>query len=240
MNKSGEIYIDISGEFGYNVNSQILSKRKFLEVQVMKKNMIALIMLYVVFASALVVRAEILPALELERNSSSYSGGGTDRTRGWEFTVTEDLAVAGLGIFDLEEEPLFAPGLVHSHEIGIWESGELMYSTTIPAGTEAVLIDQFRYVETEPFWLTAGETYVVGATTLVDPFVGNNSSARITTIPSITYERTLISPSDSGFSLPTLEQEFYLFGPNFLVVPEPMTVVMFSLSGLFLVRKRRT
>ena len=196
----------------------------------MKKKRIALIMLFVVFVSASVAVGEIFPALELERNSSSYTiPGPVLRTHGWEFTVTEDLAVVGLGIFDLDDD-----GLYLSHEIGIWHSGELVLSTTVPAGTETILIDQFRYIETDPFWLTAGETYVIGNTTVGDRFVGNDNLARITTLPSITYERTLISPSDSGFSLPTLEQEFYLFGPNFLVVPEPMTMLLFGVGALLL------
>lgn len=160
-------------------------------------------------------------------------GGGTDRTGGWEFTVNEDLAVVGLGVFDL-----FDDGLSLSHEIGIWHLGQLVLSTTIPAGTEGVLIDQFRYIETDPFQLTEGETYVIGDMSLGDAYVGNTGSARITTITSVTYERTLISPTDSGFSLPTIEGEYYLFGPNFLVIPEPMTLLLFGIGGL-LVRKTR-
>jgi len=199
----------------------------------MKTNMVTLIMLFVVFASTSVVIAEITPALDLERNSSSYAVG-SNRTRGWEFTITEDLAVAGLGIFDLDDD-----GLYLSHEVGIWHSGELVLSTTVPAGTEdTVLIDQFRYVETDPFWLMEGETYIIGSVSLGDQYVGNNSSARITMIPSITYTKTLTTEADAGFSLPTLERDFYGFGPNFLVIPEPMTLMMFSLGGLFIVRER--
>jgi len=199
------------------------------------KKLVAIIITVLLFMSVSVVWAEILPALELERNSNGYTiPGPVLQTHGWEFTVTEDIAVAGLGIFDLDDD-----GLYFSHEIGIWETGELLFSTTIPAGsTETVLIDQFRYLETDPFWLTAGETYVIGNTTVGDRFVGNDSLVRITTLPSITYKRTLYSPSDSGFSLPTLEQEFYLFGPNFLVIPEPMTALLFGLGGLLIVRKR--
>jgi len=200
----------------------------------MKKVILALIVT-LLLTNASVVTAEIFPALELERNSSGYTLPGTNRTHGWEFTVTEDLQVVGLGIFDL-----FDDGLYLSHEIGIWENGELLFSTTIPAGsTETVLIDQFRYIETEPFWLTAGETYVIGNTTPGDPFVGNDNLARITTLPSITYERTVISPSWSGFSLPTMEREFYLFGPNFLVIPEPMTVVLFGIGAVIIARRSR-
>ena len=195
------------------------------------KKVILTVIVTLLMNSSLVI-AEITPALELERNSSSYAVG-SDRTRGWEFTVTEDIAVAGLGIFDL-----FDDGLNFSHEIGIWETGELLFSTTIPAGTEALWIDQFRYVETDPFWLSAGETYVIGSVSLGDQYVGNNGSARITTIPSITYSRTLTTEAGAGFSLPTLERDFYGFGPNFLVVPEPVTMVMLGLGGLLLVRKR--
>ena len=199
------------------------------------KKAVATIITIVLLMNVSVVTAEILPAVTLERNIDSYTiPGPVLRTHGWEFTVTEDLAVVGLGIFDLEEDPLFAPGLLHSHEIGIWHSGQLMYSTTIPSGTEGLLIDDFRYIETEPFWLTSGETYVIGATTIGEPFVGNSSEATITTLPSVIYERTLMSPSDSGFSLPTIERDYYYFGPNFLVVPEPMTLMLFGLGGLLL------
>jgi len=197
----------------------------------MKKVILALIVTLLLMNASLTM-AEITPALELERNSSGYAVGG-NRTAGWEFTVADDFAVGSLGIFDLDDD-----GLYLSHEVGIWNSGELVLSATVPAGTETLLIDQFRYVEIDPFWLTLGETYVIGAISLGDQCVGNNSSARITTIPSVTYERTLISPTDSGFSLPTIEGEYYLFGPNFLVVPEPMTVFLFALGGILIVRKR--
>jgi len=201
------------------------------------KKVILTVIVTLLLTNAPVVWAEILSALTV--SDTGYSVSGNDRTAGWEFTLIEDLQVCGLGVFDLEDVPMYAPGLMYSHEVGIWHLGELVYSTTIPAGTEGLLIDDFRYIETEPFWLTSGETYVIGATTIGEPFVGNSSEATITTLPSVIYERTLMSPSDSGFSLPTIERDYYYFGPNFLVVPEPMTLMMFSLGGFFLVRKRR-
>ncbi len=198
------------------------------------KKVILTVIVTLLLMNASVVWAEIFPALELERNGSGYTIPGNNRTHGWEFSVSEDLAVVGLGIFDL-----FDDGLDFSHEIGIWNSGQLVYSTTIPAGTEGILIDQFRYIEIDPLWLMDGETYVIGNTTPGDPFVGNDSLATITTISPIAYERTLISPSDSGFSLPTMVVDsFYRLGPNFLVIPEPTTLLLFGLGGLLIVRKR--
>lgn len=198
----------------------------------MKKAILAAV-LVLLLVNVPVARAEITPALDLERNGTGYALA-SNRTYGWEFSVTEDIAVAGLGIFDLDND-----GFYLSHEIGIWHSGQLVLSATVPAGTEGVLIDQFRYVETDPFWLTEGETYVIGACGLGDQYVGNDGSARITMIPSITYQKTLITESDAGFTLPTLDRDFYNFGPNFLVIPEPMTVFLFGLGGALIVRKRR-
>jgi len=193
----------------------------------MKKVILAVIVTLLLMNSSVAI-AEITPALEIERNSSSYTLA-SNRTRGWQFTVNDDLLVGGLGIFDL-----FDDGLDFSHEIAIWHSGELVLSDTVHSGSETLLIEQFRYIEIEPFWLSAGETYVIGACVLGDPYVGNNGSATITTIPSITYARTLTTEAGAGFSLPTLERDFYGFGPNFLVIPEPTTLVMFGLGGLLL------
>jgi len=197
------------------------------------KKIVAIIITVLLLIGVSVVRAEILPALDLERNGTGYALA-SNRTYGWEFSATEDIAVVGLGIFDL-----FDDGLDFSHEIGIWHTGELVLSATVSSGLETLWIDQFRYVDIDPFWLAAGETYVIGACGLGDPYVGNDGLASITPISSITYERTLFSPSDSGFTLPTLVQdEFYLFGPNFLVVPEPMTMVMLVLGGFLIIKKR--
>jgi len=204
----------------------------------MKKNMIALIMLFVVFTNTSVVWAEITPALTIEQYGGR-TNPGTNRTHGWEFTVSQDIQVVALGIFDFEDDPIYAPGLLYPHEIGMWHGGDLIYSATIPSGTDTLLVDDFRYAEIDPFWLDAGETYVIGNTMPGDPFVGNDSESIITMPPFMTYERTMISVDDSGFALPTLEVDsFYRLGPNFLVIPEPTSIVLLG-TGLMIVRRRR-
>jgi hypothetical protein len=56
-------------------------------------------------------------------------------------------------------------GLNISHDVGIWDQDHnLIVSATVSAGTAAPVIGEYRYVEISPFLLTAGQTYVIGAT----------------------------------------------------------------------------
>ena len=152
--------------------------------------------------------------------------------------MSEDIQVVSLGIFDYEDDPLYAPGLIWSHEVGMWHDGDLIGSATIPAGTDTLWVDDFRYVEIDPFWLETGETYVIGNTSFGDPTVGNSSSAIISTLPFLTYDRTLLSSAGSGLTLPTIEQDsYYLIGSNFLVIPEPMTLMLFGLGAVIISRR---
>jgi len=203
----------------------------------MKEKILAVIVT-LVLVNVPVAWSEITPALSIEQHGGpAYPG--TVQTHGWKFTVNEDVQVVALGIFDYEDDPTYAPGLLYPHEIGMWHDGELIISTTIPAGTDTLLVDEFRYVEIEPFWLDAGETYIIGNDSLGDPLVGNTASTSISTQLFITYERTLYSPAGSGFVIPTIEQDlYYFFGPNFLVIPEPSTLAILGL-GIMLIRQRR-
>ena len=100
--------------------------------------------------------------------SSGYTGQGIgvgsplvgSVTVGWEFTAQSDLWVSELGFFDLGQD-----GLNISHDVGIWDQDHnLIVSATVSAGTAAPVIGEYRYVEISPFLLTAGQTYVIGAT----------------------------------------------------------------------------
>lgn len=83
-------------------------------------------------------------------------------TLGFEFNVpTSDNAVGvvfGLGIFGLFPGPLHQDATV-----GLWDtSGDLLASTTIPAGggsSEGF----FRFAAIAPYALTSGQDYIVGA-----------------------------------------------------------------------------
>jgi hypothetical protein len=101
------------------------------------------------------------PALALIGGSShNYKG---DFVVGWRFQTSEPIVVTDLGWFDLSDD-----GLVHTHELGIFDAGTnalQVYATV--AATEAgatPLIEGFRYTAIEPVELPAGD-WLIGGTT---------------------------------------------------------------------------
>ena len=101
--------------------------------------------------------------------TGQLNGGGTvDSGQGWEFRTESPILVNSLGLFDrwTDASPNHNPGLVHPHEVAIWDAAEPLnpiVSTTIPAGTTAQLVENFRYVSVEPVLLLPGRDYVIGA-----------------------------------------------------------------------------
>jgi hypothetical protein len=81
-------------------------------------------------------------------------------TIGWSFRTNSRLCLTHLGYFDMGRD-----GLMVSHRVGIWNSnGKLLASAVVPAGEDAMLWRQYRYVPTKPLLLPAGRTYILGAT----------------------------------------------------------------------------
>lgn len=82
-------------------------------------------------------------------------------TLGYAFTVRSPIRVTDLGLYDHYS----VDGFNDQHAVAIWTStGTQLVQTTIPAGTSAKLIDNFRYVPIAPFILAPG-TYTIGAST---------------------------------------------------------------------------
>jgi len=88
-------------------------------------------------------------------------------TIGWSFQTNSRLRLTHLGYFDMGRD-----GLMVSHRVGIWNSkGKLLASAVVPAGDDAMLWRQYRYVPTKPLLLLAGRTYILGATAPENPNV---------------------------------------------------------------------
>ena len=203
--------------------------------------------------------------------SGDYAG-----TLGFTFTVGPDnLLVTGLGYYDGPNSTTAnvagytGDGLNNAHEVGIWDttaSQNLFAGTTVPAGTSATLIDEFRYVSlATPITLLANHTYTVGGQVTVTDNTGGTAGdvfrnanltvagvdtfgpgiASVTGTPSFTGPPTNSDYNDGVFQAPNADGVGY-FGGSFeylAIVPEPSSIV--ALGGLaatglcFAARRRR-
>lgn len=86
--------------------------------------------------------------------------GVAGRTAGYRFTTDEGYAVTRLGYWDrdgdgIEGEP---------RPVGLWDSsGTLLATATFELGTDADLVDNFRFLDVPPVVIGPGETYTLGA-----------------------------------------------------------------------------
>jgi len=172
---------------------------------------------------------------------------------GWEFTVTQEITITHLGLYDDGNNG------IQRHPIGLWEvsnvdvtdgtlltSGELSYQNN-------PLIDGFRYDDVDDVVLTTGQTYVVAF------YEGYDSSGDkiFTTVSSITIDPAISIRTDAtrgefdvysvsaGLPFPSeyiSTNGGYRIGPNFLFetsaseipsggqIPEPASMVLVSIG----------
>jgi hypothetical protein len=110
------------------------------------------------------------PGLSYVQGAGAYGGspgpGGASAggyTFGWAFRPSVDITVTALGFPDS-----FAPGLLLSHTIFLWDgvTQDVLRTALAPAGANpggTAGANDFRYYSVTPVTLTAGRTYVVGA-----------------------------------------------------------------------------
>jgi hypothetical protein len=168
---------------------------------------------------------------------------------GFKFTVgATDATVNALGLWDENED-----GLSQSHEVGLWKwvsasSGVFVTSVTIPAGTGAELINEFRWVDLPAnVVLDANTTYVVAALYLKsspDRFRGLSNSTTTDADEDTTYAVPAGSASlaSSVLAYPTLQStngvNMYV-GPNVSFIPEPASMVLLLCGAALLAPARR-
>jgi hypothetical protein len=154
-----------------------------------------------------------------------YPGGsftgpdGASGTYGFAFTLgNSNEIVQGLGVYDAGG----VNGLSGPAEVGIWDTdtGDLLASTTVPAGTAATVIGDFSYNGIAPLTLYATDTYLVASYDPSDP---------------ITSFRNAVPNSGSATLDPDIVaiQAWYAAGPG-LVIPDTTTgTVSAYLGGTF-------
>jgi len=172
-------------------------------------------------------------------------------TLGYQFTVGgQRLKATQLGLWDYLGNGFDVPD-PYRHQVGLWDaSGLLLASVTMPFGTAAPLLDEFRYqpLITSVF-LEPGVTYVLGATykssaapAINDDRYRNHSGTPLTTDLVHSF-RTRQSGSTTNLVYPATSNyaNELIIGPNlvFFVVPEPSAMLLLGLAGLVAIRRRR-
>jgi len=195
-------------------------------------------------------------AAQLQFVGDSFETAGQG-TFGFEFKVTEELRVTGLGAFDAD-----GSGLASGAWVTLWLDADpiapnalptALASVSVPAGTGATLVDHFRYADIAPVTLTPGPTYVVSAYLPADEATefnlgGAGSSGvfdpRLTGVMDRFWWDD--SPGGNGNDYPidsTYQPDGAWLGANFLLtaVPEPASASLLAVGvmGIAVWRRRR-
>jgi hypothetical protein len=171
-------------------------------------------------------------------------------TYGFSFVLLDSETIHGLGAYDAGN-----PGLNGSAQVGIWDAtGNLLTSTTVPAGTAATRSGGFSYNGIAPLTLDALTAYYIGSYQPSDPItafqIANSGSASLDDNIISIQDAYGIGPAFSGLVFPDRSVGFAGadVGANFTSnivpivadLPEPATVAILgtSLAALATLRRR--
>jgi len=186
--------------------------------------------------------------IALDFTPSGSVGNGSDNVWGWDFSLSTNVFVTDLGIWDGSSGTGVGDGLVEAHTVSIWTSGgTLVTSAIVPAGAGGTLVDDFRYISITPTQLLAGN-YVIGAHYLGRADIIAFNATGITTASEVTFGHSRQNGFGQGNGFPTgVSDAGGFFGPNFQFttstsVPDTGTTCSLfglSLMGLAFLRRLR-
>ena len=175
--------------------------------------------------------------------STAIDNTGVGVIAGFDFTAQTTLLVTELGMWDQSRN-----GFTNSHSVGLWDTaGNLLAQVQISAGTGDPLSGDFRFVTlATPVTLTAGMTYVLGATYKnfdLDRLILNKNGQQATFDSEITPGNFRQTVGSANLVAPTVVQSGSGVGPNarFTAVPETAPGILLLagvLGALFLVHRR--
>jgi hypothetical protein len=179
--------------------------------------------------------------------------GSVDQTVGWAFAIPvqhgQQVLVTALGVYDERGD-----GLAGAHPIGLWKnfgdrnSAELLVTATVPAGTAAQLIGDYRYTSITPVILppglmAIGSHYRSGSSDLSPrPVTGEFA-------PELTFLGSAVSLPGPELTVPSAgiprgaeglpNYEFFPVNFRYEIVPEPSTWSIAAIALLALVISKR-
>ncbi|MBD3278232.1 MAG: hypothetical protein GF388_08030 [Candidatus Aegiribacteria sp.] len=155
---------------------------------------------------------------------NSYYSSAAGDVVGFRFTVSEELEVSELGVWNNDTAGGGA-GLSSSHEVGIWDDTETLL-TSVTVDVTGTVIGDWTYASITPV-LNPGVTYTAGAlytNTDNDNYISSASSA--TTDQAVTLENAVYpTGGELGYVYPALDSptsSVGRFGPNFIFTPTPI------------------
>jgi hypothetical protein len=208
-------------------------------------------------------QASLLVAIDPieNENPSTFQNWAQDHTLGYDFTVTSEVTITALGIFDLGYD-----GLSESHMVKIWnevtgdEVASVMVGTEDNANTllSAHVQGQWVYKEMDDVSLAIGD-YTIGAFYDANSLdLIGHSADLVTQLSGVTYGQGQYMNS-STMGMPVLNHavnELQYFGPGFMYgrgdgltyqppvtdVPEPAVIALFGLGlvGMVFARRRQS
>ena len=146
----------------------------------------------------------------------SYYGSVAGDVVGWRFTVTEQIEVSDLGVWNNDK----TGGLESPHEVGIWDDSQTLLTSVIVDGSGTV-VDDWIYASITPVIIDPGVTYTIGALYVSgddDWYISSATSS--TTDPFVTWVNAVYPfEGELGFVFPENDSDpssVGRFGPNFI------------------------
>jgi hypothetical protein len=154
---------------------------------------------------------------------TSVSGGlvgpsSVSQTNGFTFTVgPADVSLTQLGHYDDNGD-----GLLAFHDVGIWLDGpptSPLATATVPSGTSATLISNWRMVDITPITLMANTTYRLGSQVNGDQYTfGNPTVGPIDPLIAATPLLGVLR-SGGGLNYPNAANAPTRINPNAFIIP---------------------